>query len=74
MFSRSAIRTASSAWRSSLLGTLFRQKGFERQETELVIIATTYLVRPVARNQLSRPDDDIDDRRCCRQQQRLLRR
>jgi len=42
-----------------LLGTLFRQKGFERQETELVIIATPYLVRPVARNQLNRPDDNF---------------
>jgi pilus assembly protein CpaC len=42
-----------------LLGTLFRQKGVERQETELVIIATPYLVRPVARNQLNRPDDNF---------------
>lgn len=42
-----------------LLGTLFRQKSVERQETELVIIATPYLVRPVARNQLARPDDNF---------------
>jgi pilus assembly protein CpaC len=42
-----------------ILGALFRQKGFERDESELVIIATPYLVRPVARNQLARPDDNF---------------
>jgi pilus assembly protein CpaC len=42
-----------------ILGTLFRQKSFERDESELVIIATPYLVRPVARNQLARPDDNF---------------
>ncbi len=31
----------------------------ERDETELVIIATPYLVRPVARNELNRPDDNF---------------
>lgn len=42
-----------------LLGTLFRQRSVERDETELVIIATPYLVRPVARNELNRPDDNF---------------
>jgi len=42
-----------------LLGTLFRQRSVQREETELVIIATPYLVRPVARNQLNRPDDNF---------------
>ncbi|EPF00264.1 type II and III secretion system protein family protein [Rhizobium grahamii] len=42
-----------------LLGTLFRQRTVERNETELVIIATPYLVRPVARNELNRPDDNF---------------
>jgi pilus assembly protein CpaC len=42
-----------------LLGTLFRQRTVERDETELVIIATPYLVRPVARNELNRPDDNF---------------
>jgi pilus assembly protein CpaC len=42
-----------------ILGALFRQKSFERDESELVIIATPYLVRPVARNALSRPDDNF---------------
>lgn len=43
-----------------ILGTLFRSKDFTRSETELVIIATPYLVRPVARNELSRPDDNFN--------------
>jgi pilus assembly protein CpaC len=42
-----------------LFGALFREKTYERNETELVIIATPYLVRPVNRNELSRPDDNF---------------
>ena len=43
-----------------IFGTLFRSKDFIRNETELVIIATPYLVRPVARNQIARPDDNFN--------------
>ncbi len=43
-----------------LLGALFRNKQYQRKETELVIIATPYLTRPVARNQLQRPDDNFN--------------
>ncbi|PYE35058.1 pilus assembly protein CpaC [Rhizobium sp. PP-F2F-G38] len=43
-----------------IFGTLFRSRDFLRNETELVIIATPYLVRPVARNQISRPDDNFN--------------
>ena len=43
-----------------VLGTLFRSKDFVRNETELVIIATPYLVRPVARNEIARPDDNFN--------------
>jgi len=43
-----------------LLGAMFRKKTLDRRETELVIIATPYLVRPVARNELSRPDDNFN--------------
>ncbi|MFT3999923.1 MAG: type II and III secretion system protein family protein [Rhizobium sp.] len=42
-----------------ILGALFRQKSFQRDESELVIIATPYLVRPVARDKLARPDDNF---------------
>lgn len=43
-----------------VLGTLFRSKDFIRNETELVIIVTPYLTRPVARNALARPDDNFN--------------
>lgn len=43
-----------------VLGTLFRSRDFVRNETELVIIATPYLVRPVARTELARPDDNFN--------------
>ncbi|MBB3952746.1 type II and III secretion system protein family protein [Aureimonas jatrophae] len=42
-----------------VLGTLFRSRDFQRYETELVVIVTPYLVRPVARQQLQRPDDNL---------------
>jgi pilus assembly protein CpaC len=40
-----------------VLGTLYRSRDFKRNETELVIIVTPYLVKPVARTALARPDD-----------------
>jgi len=43
-----------------VLGTLFRSRDFVRNESELVIIATPYLVHPVARSQLARPDDNFN--------------
>jgi pilus assembly protein CpaC len=39
-----------------VLGPLFRSRDFLRNETELVIIVTPYLVRPVARSVLATPD------------------
>jgi pilus assembly protein CpaC len=42
-----------------ILGSLFRSRDFQRNETELVIIATPYLVRPVERSKLARPDDNF---------------
>lgn len=43
-----------------VLGALFRSRDFIRNETELVIIVTPYLSRPVARNELSKPDDNFN--------------
>jgi pilus assembly protein CpaC len=43
-----------------VLGTLFRSRDFVRNETELVIIVTPYLTRPVARNELAKPDDNFN--------------
>lgn len=42
-----------------VLGTLFRSRDFIKEETELVVIVTPYTVRPVARQQLARPDDGL---------------
>jgi pilus assembly protein CpaC len=43
-----------------VLGTLFRSRDFVRNETELVIIVTPYLSKPVARNELAKPDDNFN--------------
>jgi pilus assembly protein CpaC len=39
-----------------ILGPLFRSRDFQRNETELVIIVTPYLVKPVPRSLLATPD------------------
>ncbi len=57
---RQAMSGLPGASKVPILGTLFRSKDFIRNETELVIIATPYLVRPVARNQIARPDDNFN--------------
>lgn len=41
-----------------ILGTLFRSRDFVNDETELVVLATPYMVKPVARSELARPDDN----------------
>ena len=44
-----------------VLGALFRSTQFQRQETELVVIVTAYLVRPVDRaSSLSLPTDGFE--------------
>jgi pilus assembly protein CpaC len=42
-----------------VLGTLFRSRDFQRNETELVILITPYISRPTARNDMARPDDNF---------------
>jgi len=42
-----------------VIGTLFRSRDFIKQETELVVIVTPYVVRPTARQNLARPDDGL---------------
>ncbi|MCF6199367.1 MAG: type II and III secretion system protein family protein [Hyphomicrobiaceae bacterium] len=39
-----------------VLGTLFRSRDYVKQETELVVIVTPYIVNPVATRKLSTPD------------------
>ena len=43
-----------------VLGALFRSRDYVRNESELVIIVTPYLSRPVARDQLAQPDDNFN--------------
>ena len=40
-----------------ILGALFRSNGFQRNETELVIVITPYLVQPVNGNDIKLPTD-----------------
>jgi pilus assembly protein CpaC len=40
-----------------ILGALFRSNGFRKNETELVIVVTPYLVKPVSADQISLPTD-----------------
>jgi pilus assembly protein CpaC len=42
-----------------IIGQLARSEGFERRQTELVVLITARLVKPVARNQLASPSDYI---------------
>ena len=42
-----------------ILGTLFRSRDYIKQETELVVIVTPYLVKPTSRQQLATPTDGL---------------
>jgi pilus assembly protein CpaC len=44
-----------------ILGTLFRSRDYLRQETELMIIVTPYIVKPTTATALARPDDGFAD-------------
>jgi pilus assembly protein CpaC len=57
---RQAINGLPGLTKIPVLGTLFRSRDFVRNETELVIIITPYLARPVARNELAKPDDNFN--------------
>jgi pilus assembly protein CpaC len=42
-----------------ILGSLFRSNSFRRNETELVIVVTPYLVKPVSAGQIALPTDGL---------------
>ncbi|MGB8276362.1 MAG: type II and III secretion system protein family protein [Methylovirgula sp.] len=44
-----------------ILGTLFRSRDYQRNETELMIIVTPYLMKATATNLLPKPDDGFAD-------------
>ncbi len=44
-----------------ILGTLFRSRDYQREETELMIIVTPYISKPVAPSELAKPTDGLQD-------------
>ncbi|SFJ20768.1 pilus assembly protein CpaC [Bosea sp. OK403] len=40
-----------------IIGTMFRSRDYQREETELMITATPYIAKPMEPNQVQRPDD-----------------
>lgn len=40
-----------------IIGTLFRSRDYQREETELMITVTPYIAKPMQPNQVQRPDD-----------------
>jgi pilus assembly protein CpaC len=44
-----------------VLGALFRSREYQRQETELMIVVTPYIAKPVDPGQIVRPDDGFVD-------------
>jgi pilus assembly protein CpaC len=44
-----------------VLGALFRSRDYQRQETELLIVVTPYIVKPIAAKEVSHPDDNLRD-------------
>ncbi len=59
--SRQAINGLPGLMNLPVLGALFRSRDYQREETELVIIATPFIVKPVAVSQLAKPDDGYVD-------------
>ena len=56
---RRAINGFPGLMRIPILGNLFSSKDFQRAESELVIIVTPYIVKPVGPNQLATPIDNL---------------
>jgi len=44
-----------------ILGALFRSRDYQRAETELLVIVTPYIARPVSSHEVTRPDDGFAD-------------
>ena len=55
--SRQAINGLPALMNIPIIGTLFRSRDYQREETELMISVTPYIVKPVGPNGLQRPDD-----------------
>ena len=58
-FQKTSVAGVPGLMKLPILGSLFRSRDYQRSETELVIIVTPYLVRPVATTALTRPDKNL---------------
>jgi len=61
MNSRSAIEGLPGLINIPVLGSLFRSREYQREETELLIIVTPYIAKPSTAASLTRPDDGFAD-------------
>lgn len=59
--SRQQINGLPGAMNIPILGTLFRSRDYQRNETELVIMVQPFIARPSAPGQIARPDDGFAD-------------
>lgn len=59
--SRQAINGIPGLLNLPILGALFRSRDYQRSETELLIMVTPYIAKPVDPSQVARPDDGFVD-------------
>ena len=59
--SKQAIAGAPGLMNLPILGSLFRSRDYQRQESELMIIVTPYLVKALRPDQVTKPDDGFAD-------------
>jgi pilus assembly protein CpaC len=60
-YTNQAINGVPGAMNLPIIGALFRSRDYQRQETELIIIVTPYIAKPVTANALARPDENYTD-------------
>lgn len=58
---RSAISGLPGLMNLPILGALFRSRDYQRDETELMIMVTPYIAKPMEARQVQRPDDNFVD-------------
>ncbi len=59
--SRQAIKGVPGLMNLPVLGALFRSRGYQREESELMIVVTPYIARTLRPEEVSRPDDGFQD-------------
>lgn len=59
--SRSFITGQPGVMNLPILGALFRSRDFQKEETELMIVMTPYIVKPTRTDQIARPDDGFTE-------------